>query len=77
MTNGPIQVANSFVDAMKSQPLSLALVVMNIGLLAFLYYTSDVAHKERMEETKLMYENRTAVAKMLAECTPVQRDQQR
>ena len=61
------------MDSLKGQPLSLALVVMNIGLLGFLYYSGVVAHDERKEEMKLMYENRATVAKLLAECAPVAR----
>ena len=64
------QTAKTFIDALKEQPLSLALVAMNIGLLGFLYYGSIVAHSERLEEQKLIFENRNMVAKMLAECYP-------
>jgi hypothetical protein len=64
------QTAKTFIDALKEQPLSLALVVMNLCLLAYLYYAAIVAHNERAVETKLMYENRTAVAQMLANCYP-------
>ena len=64
------QTAKTFIDALKDQPLSLALVVMNILLLGFLYYGSIVAHSERLEEQKLIFDNRNMVAKMLAECYP-------
>ncbi|HKD27853.1 MAG TPA: hypothetical protein VKC66_18350 [Xanthobacteraceae bacterium] len=70
MNNGPTQVAGSFVEALRGQPLSLALVAMNLGLLGFLYYTGVVAAKERHMEMKLMYENRSEVAKLLAACYP-------
>jgi hypothetical protein len=73
MPEDPTQVAGSFIDALRSQPLSLALVAMNIGLLGFLYYSAVVATQERHLEMQLMYENRTAVAKMLAECYPAPR----
>jgi len=61
------------VDSLKSQPLALAMVLMNLGLLGFLYYSGVVAHSERQEETKLMYEQRANVAKLLAECHPAPR----
>ena len=71
---GPIEegakAATSFIDALKAQPLSLALVVMNICLLGFLYYSGVVAHNERQLEMKLLYENRSEMAKLLYECTP-------
>jgi hypothetical protein len=75
MTNGPTQVASSFIEAMKGQPLALAMAVMNIGLLGYLYYAGVQAHDERREEMKMLYENRQFVAKLLAECQPVPREQ--
>jgi hypothetical protein len=70
MNNGPVQVAGSFVDALKGQPLSLALVAMNLGLLGYLYYAGAQAHGERQEEMKLLYENRREMAQLLYLCTP-------
>jgi cytochrome c oxidase assembly factor CtaG len=73
MSNGPTQVASSFVDALKGQPLSLALVVMNILLLGYLYYAGIVAHSERQEEMKLLYQNRSEMAQLLYQCTPAEK----
>ena len=74
--SGPIEegakAATSFIDALKAQPLSLALVVMNIGLLGFLYYSGVVAHQEREKEMQLLYENRREMAQLLYQCTPAQ-----
>ena len=71
---GPIEegakAATSFIDALKAQPLSLALVVMNIGLLGFLYYSGIVAHNERKTEMQMLYENRREMAQLLYQCTP-------
>jgi hypothetical protein len=64
------RAVSGFVDALKSQPLSLALVVMNIGLLGFLYYDGIVAHDERKTEMELLYKNRTEMAELLYRCTP-------
>ena len=68
--NNGVRAVGSIIDALKSQPLSLALVVMNIGLLGFLYYSGVVAHNERQLEMKLLYENRSEMAKLLYQCTP-------
>ena len=69
---GPIEegakAAGSFIDALKTQPLSLALVVMNLGLLGYLYYEGVQAHHERQVERQLLYENRKYVADLLASC---------
>lgn len=62
---------NSVIDAMKSQPLSLALVIMNVGLLGFLYYNGIVQAKERHHEMDLLYQNRSEMAKLLAACGPL------
>ena len=67
------RAAHTFMDIMRSQPLSLALVVMNICLLGFLYYTSSTAARERHDEMALLYENRKFVGQLLAECAPVER----
>jgi hypothetical protein len=64
------RAVSGFVDALKAQPLSLALVVMNIALLGFMYYSSLVAHREREKETELLYENRREMAQLLYKCSP-------
>lgn len=70
--NGSIErPVNTFMDAMRSQPLSLALVVMNFCLLGYLYYGAIVATNERRIEMNLLYENRKYVTDMLASCVHV------
>jgi len=64
------QVARSFIDALKDQPLSLALVLMNLLLLGYLYYTSTQAAAERHKEMELLYENRREVGELLFKCVP-------
>jgi hypothetical protein len=51
------RVASGIVDALKSQPLSLALVVMNLALLAILYYAINVSVATRKHEFELMINN--------------------
>jgi hypothetical protein len=74
MTHEAGEAARSFIDALKDQPLSLALVAMNLLLLGFLYYTGVAAHNERKEEMKLLYENRQFVGQLLANCYPSPKD---
>jgi hypothetical protein len=74
MTNGNLSgAASGFVDAMKSQPLSLALVAMNLALLGYLYYSQAVGHQERAKEMELLYENRREMAQLLYQCAPVEK----
>jgi hypothetical protein len=51
------RVATGFLDALKGQPLSLALVVMNLALLAILYYALSVSVATRKHEFELMMGN--------------------
>jgi hypothetical protein len=74
MTNGPTQLVGSVIDSLKAQPLSLALVVMNLGLLGYLYYTGVQSATYREKELTLGYEQRANVAKLLAECSPTPRE---
>ena len=62
------RAVNSFIDAMKSQPLSLALVVMNLTLLAFLYFYGSANIAERKHETDLLYQNQGKISQLLAKC---------
>ena len=47
------KAANTFMEVMRGNPLGLALVVMNLGLVGYIYYGGIVAHTERLEELKL------------------------
>ena len=63
------RAAGSFFEALKSQPLSLALVVMNFALIGYIYYGSVILNNERHNELQLLYRNRREVAVLLAYCT--------
>jgi len=62
------KAAGGFVEAMKSQPLSLALVLMNLALVGYIYYESVAVNNERHNELQLLYQNRREVAVLLARC---------
>ena len=62
------KAAGSFIEVMKAQPLSLALVVMNLALMGYLYYEGMTAAKERGHEFELLYKNRREVSVLLARC---------
>lgn len=68
MTHEAGEVAKTFVDSLKDQPLSLALVVMNLALLGMLYYQGSAHAKEHADELTLMYQNRRETAVLLARC---------
>ena len=68
------------VETFRGNPLALGLVLANLGLLGFLYYSGVVAHNERQRETELLYENRKYVGDLLQRCqtfSPKQPDSQK
>ena len=64
----------SFLDTMKKEPLSLALVVMNICLLVFFYVVLNTIAAQREREIGLLYADKREVREMLSKCVvPPQR----
>lgn len=68
------KAAGGVVDALKSQPLTLALVIMNVTLLGFLYFYHSGINEERKREQELLYQNRREVGELLARCTIISPD---
>jgi hypothetical protein len=62
------KVAVSFMDAMKAQPLSLALCVMNFALIGFIYLMSTQYNHQRSENVKMIFQIQSEVQKLLAQC---------
>jgi hypothetical protein len=58
------KTARSVVDALKSEPLSLALVVMNVLLLALFFYVIKTSTDVRHRDADRMLE----MSKLLANC---------
>lgn len=52
------KAVNSFIDALRAQPLSLALVVMNFALLGYLFWsgkeTLGMAYKSQIDMHSLL-----------------------
>jgi len=70
MSTGPLEasgkVASGFIEAMKSQPLALALVACNVLLLALFFYVVKVADGNRNQLLEMQRETQ----KMLYRCNP-------
>lgn len=62
------------VQAMKSEPLSLALVIMNICLLGFFYVLLNTISKQREREIGLLYADKKEVREMISRCVVPGRD---
>jgi hypothetical protein len=62
------EVAMSFMDSMKTQPLALALVVMNFALVGFIFVQSSQFTDQRRENVALFIKVQTEVQQLLAKC---------
>jgi hypothetical protein len=62
------KAGGSFIDALKKEPLSLALVVMNLALLLFFYVVLTAVAAQREREIGLLYADKKEVREMLAHC---------
>jgi len=69
------KAANTFVNSLKEQPLSLALVVMNFALIGFVYIQGNQFNTQRSDNVKLFLDVQREVQKLLSECIVPQRQQ--
>jgi len=62
------KAATGFIDAMKGQPLALALVVMNFALIGFTYYQASLFNTQRGDNVRLFVQVQQEVQKLLSQC---------
>jgi hypothetical protein len=62
------KLAGGFMDALKREPLSLALVFMNLALLGFFWLILNAVAAQREREVNLMYEDKKEVRELIAKC---------
>lgn len=67
------KLAGGFLDALKREPLSLALVVMNLCLLVFFYVILTRVADQRKDEIGLLYADKKEVRELLAKCVVPER----
>jgi hypothetical protein len=67
------KAAGSFIDALKREPLSLALVLMNLSLLGFFWLILNAVAAQREREIKLLYEDKKEVRELIAKCVVPER----
>jgi hypothetical protein len=58
----------TFMDAMKKEPLSLSLVLMNLCLLGFFWLILNAVAQQREREVNLLYEDKKEVRELIAKC---------
>jgi hypothetical protein len=66
------RTARSFVDALKEQPLSLALVVMNFALVAFLFYSGAQQLAQRQWTTDNIINWQKGTDALMANCVSME-----
>ena len=62
------KVAGGFVSSLKDQPLSLALVVMNLAMLVFFYFLLNTVATQREREITQLHQEQREVREMLGKC---------
>jgi len=62
------KTTRSFFDALKDQPLSLALVVMNFALVAYLFYSGSSITEQRNETTRMIVAWQKETDTLMANC---------
>jgi hypothetical protein len=69
---GPVEeagkVAGGFLDAMKSQPIMLGLVVMNLAMVVMLYVVIRFAQDQRRTEFEMIFTGQREVQQLLSTC---------
>lgn len=72
MTPGPVEEVGKatglFMQIMKDQPLSLALVIMNLALLGLFYVIMDRVSHTREREINQLHQEQKEVRELLAKC---------
>lgn len=72
MNPGPVEeagkVAGGFLDAMKSQPIMLGLVVMNLAMVVMLYVVIRFAQDQRRTEFEMIFTGQREVQQLLSTC---------
>ena len=71
------KAVSGFVKVFQNEPLSLALVAMNICLMAFFYFLLTTVAAQREREIGLLYADKKEVRDMLAKCVVPTPSQQR
>src|SRR5262249_36423052 len=72
MNPGPVEeagkAANTFMDVMRSQPLSLALVVISVMLMAYLFYNAQKSGDARKDFADKLFAKQKHQAALFAGC---------
>ncbi len=67
-TEEATKAVGSFMDSMKSQPLSLALVILNVALMFLLYQVYTKADSAREAQMQLIFAAQKDMQVLLSKC---------
>jgi len=67
------KATGSFIDSLKREPLSLALVLMNLALLGFFWLILNAIAAQREREVNLLYEDKKEVRELISKCVVPER----
>jgi len=62
------QTARSFIEALKTQPATLAMIVANVVMLVFLFYALERGAKFRDDLLKSQFEYQREMSVLLSKC---------
>jgi len=72
MNPGPVeeagQTARSFIEALRQQPATLALIIANISLLVFIFYALAKGAEFRDQSLKNQFELMRETSLLLSKC---------
>jgi hypothetical protein len=62
------KVATSFIDAMRSQPSVLALIVVTFGMVGYVYYQGMSFEAARRENVASVIKMQADMSRLIAQC---------
>ena len=63
-----VKVAGSVVDVLRTQPSTVAMIIISFALLAFTWYEGAAFNRQRSEMTQLILEHQRETSLMLSRC---------
>lgn len=62
------KAVSGIIESLKSNPLVLSLVLMNLGLVGLLYVIAGKSAETRQREFQIIFENQKQMMEVIAKC---------
>lgn len=71
MTNGSniSGSVNQAIDAMKTSPVTLGMVILNLAMIGMLFYVLRYVSESRRQEFEMIFASQKEVQQLLANCS--------